>query len=435
MATLKTKILLRNDTAANWAASNIVLLPGEMGVESDTRLLKVGDGVSTWAALPYINKFEAVSTATHYAGTAEPIPDTDPVEYEDDMAVIARVLGEIEAKADDVFIVTRAIAGEAESYTAYIYNGSNWAAMNGNYNADNIYFDSDLLATAPIGVITIPETGSTTIKAEGKNLSTVLSSILAERLQPEVVAPKISISFTNASKSVEAGEKIVPTYKATLDPGSYTYGPATGVVAESWTIKDNLTTPNTLTTDSGSFPELQIGDQTGSISSYSLTASVTHNAGTTPVDNFGDPATVEPIAANSAASATVSTKLTCYRNYYYGVLTTSTTEEPLTSEVIRNNLTAGGAYNTKKTFTMRADAAEGVKRMVIAYPANATRDGLNSVILPNSLNYDAFANGDYKQITNVNVEGANSYTAIPYTVYVYEPTAIDSTEVHNVTLA
>ena len=36
---------------------------------------------------------------------------------------------------------------------------------------------------------------------------------------------------------------------------------------------------------------------------------------------------------------------------------------------------------------------------------------------------------------NVNVEGANNYTAIPYTVYVYAPTSIDSKEVHNVTLA
>ena len=84
---------------------------------------------------------------------------------------------------------------------------------------------------------------------------------------------------------------------------------------------------------------------------------------------------------------------------------------------------------------MRADAVDKAKRMVVAYPANTTRGGITSVILPNSLNYDAFANGDYSKITNVNVEGANNYTAIPYTVYVYAPTSIDSTEVHNVTLA
>lgn len=433
MATLNTKIVLRNDTAENWIANNPVLLDGEIGVEKDTGLLKVGNGTSAWTALEYINKFEAVSSAKHYEEEAQPIKGTNPVEYETNEQVLERLT--FEGKADDILIIKRPIAGEAFSYTAYVHNGTDWAAMDGNYNADNIYFDNDLLATAPIGVITIPETGSTTIAAKGKNLNNVLASILAERLQPKVTNPKISINFTNASKSVEAGEKIVPTYKATLDPGSYTYGPATGVAATSWTIKDNLTAPNTLTTDTGSFPEIQIGDQTGSVSTYSITATCTHNAGTTPVDNFGDPATVGGIQENVAPAATVSTKITCYRNYYYGVLNTDAAEEPLTSEVIRTKLTAGGAYNSKKTFSMRADAVDKAKRMVVAYPANTTRGGITSVILPNSLNYDAFANGDYSKITNVNVEGANNYTAIPYTVYVYAPTSIDSTEVHNVTLA
>lgn len=432
MATLKTKIVLRNDTADNWIKNNPVLLLGEMGVETDTGLLKVGNGESTWTALDYVNKFENVSAATHYEGTAELLEDGET--YETDAEVITRVLGEVAAKTDDVFIVKRLIANDKYSYTAYIYNGANWAAMDGNYDADNVYFDADLLATAPIGVVTIGDTGSTTIAAKGKNLSTVLASIMAERKEPEATLPNVSVSFTNTTKSVEAGTSIVPTYTASLDAGSYTYGPDTGITAQSWSVKDNLTTPNTLTTDSGSFPALVVGDQTGDVSSYSITATATYNEGAIPVDNFGDPVESKKIAAGSD-STTVSTKLTCYRNYFYGVLTTTSTEEPLTSSVIRDNLTHGGAYNAKKTFTMRADSVDGAKRMVVAYPANTTRSGLNSVILPNSLNYDAFANGDYKQITNVNVEGADSYTAIPYTVYVYEPAAIDTTEIHNVTLA
>ena len=42
MATLNTKIVLRNDTAANWTLHNPTLLEGEMGVETDTGLIKVG---------------------------------------------------------------------------------------------------------------------------------------------------------------------------------------------------------------------------------------------------------------------------------------------------------------------------------------------------------------------------------------------------------
>jgi hypothetical protein len=46
-------ILFRRDTAANWVAENPVLLDGEPGYETDTRKLKIGNGVAAWNALPY----------------------------------------------------------------------------------------------------------------------------------------------------------------------------------------------------------------------------------------------------------------------------------------------------------------------------------------------------------------------------------------------
>lgn len=42
-------------TSAQWAASDLVLLPGELGYASDTKLIKVGDGVNTWINLPNLN--------------------------------------------------------------------------------------------------------------------------------------------------------------------------------------------------------------------------------------------------------------------------------------------------------------------------------------------------------------------------------------------
>lgn len=51
--TLNTKIQLRRDTAANLA--NVILAVGEPGFSTDTKILKIGDGVSTWSNLPAIN--------------------------------------------------------------------------------------------------------------------------------------------------------------------------------------------------------------------------------------------------------------------------------------------------------------------------------------------------------------------------------------------
>lgn len=424
MATLTTKIVLRHDTAANWIKYNPILLAGEMGVETDTGLLKVGNGLSTWTALEYINNFENNSTATHYEGTAELLEDGTP---ETDEAVIARVLGETAAKLDDVFIVRRLIAAEKYSHTAYIFNGNAWAAMDGNYNANNIYFDEDFITTADIGVVKVNDNGSTTVAAEGKNLSAVLSSILAKREEPTVILPEVTISFTNSVKNVEVGTVIAPTYSAFLSTGSYSFGPATEIVAQSWSVTDGI---ETLTASSGTFKEVIIGDQENSIKSYSITATAAYNEGTIPVDNFGDEYALGRIAAGSA-SASTGTKITGHRSYFYGPLTTSSEEEPLTSDVIRS-LTKGGAYNASKILTVNPGSV-AAKRVVVAYPADTTRAGLKEVTLTSSMNMTITEN--YVQQMNIEVEGANGYQAIPYTVFVYEPGYLGTDEVHRIVLA
>lgn len=58
--TLKTKILLRNDTKAQWSSVNPVLGKGELGIESDTRLFKFGDGITAWNDLKYADTEHAV---------------------------------------------------------------------------------------------------------------------------------------------------------------------------------------------------------------------------------------------------------------------------------------------------------------------------------------------------------------------------------------
>lgn len=46
---------VKRDTAAAFAAANTLLLEGEFGLETDTRKLKIGDGVTAWNALGYLD--------------------------------------------------------------------------------------------------------------------------------------------------------------------------------------------------------------------------------------------------------------------------------------------------------------------------------------------------------------------------------------------
>ena len=45
------RILIRRDTAANWTAANPTLAAGELGGETNTGKLKLGDGVTAWNSL------------------------------------------------------------------------------------------------------------------------------------------------------------------------------------------------------------------------------------------------------------------------------------------------------------------------------------------------------------------------------------------------
>lgn len=47
-------IQLRRDTAANWVTANPVLADGEIGIETDTKKRKCGNGTTAWNSLPYM---------------------------------------------------------------------------------------------------------------------------------------------------------------------------------------------------------------------------------------------------------------------------------------------------------------------------------------------------------------------------------------------
>jgi hypothetical protein len=47
------QLQFRRDTASNWTTNNPILASGEMGIETNTALFKLGDGTTRWNLLPY----------------------------------------------------------------------------------------------------------------------------------------------------------------------------------------------------------------------------------------------------------------------------------------------------------------------------------------------------------------------------------------------
>ncbi len=50
-----TRIQFRRGSSAEWVNNNPLLLAGELGLELDTRKIKIGNGVDRWIDLPYLS--------------------------------------------------------------------------------------------------------------------------------------------------------------------------------------------------------------------------------------------------------------------------------------------------------------------------------------------------------------------------------------------
>lgn len=326
--------------------------------------------------------------------------------------------GEVLA-AGDIFIIKDIIYGDKFQHTSYVYNGSNWAAMDGNYNAENVFFDEDFVFTKAIGTVEIPSTGRVEVEAAGKNIKDFLASIFAKEENPVTSNPYITIA-SDTAKAYEVGTFVTPVYTVTFNSGSYTYGPDTEVTATSYEITDGT---NVKDTTSGSMPELQVTDSTN----YRMYATAEYSDGTTPKTNMGNDYIEGAIVAGTTDEV-VSNAITGFRYAFAGP---DVSEADLNSDFIRGLRKIGnGAIN--HTITWKAADTENIKRYIVAIPASSTKK-VSNVLITSSMNADCTA--EYVlQDTTVDVLGANDYEAVPYNIWIYKPASIASVEVHNITI-
>lgn len=413
--TLTTQIILRNGTTTGWEASTKILKLGEVGIDTTKNEIRIGDGEHTWKDLKIAGADQAaiqalidqaedkVTVVQAGDGTIDEALATIATPSQGDMAIVEQKFGDV-AKAD----------GTRTSRTAYSYDGKKWCAMDGNYNAENVYFDSDLTYTAPIGVMTVPSSGAGKISAAGKNVKQVLASILAEEKNPVTTQPTASVKITSNSGTYEIGTRKNISYSASLSAGSYSYDDNTGVVAGTVTASFD---GQTKTGATGTFENV-VADGT-----KKLSVSITHNEGIVPKTNFGKPYAEGQIAAGTK-TATASQTLVGVRYMFWGPVTTDI-------ELNSANIRALGHKEAVGTGVLETfGAGAGAKKVIVAVPADRK---ISKVLMPSALNADVTALF-VKQSTTVSVEGANGYAGAAYNVYVYQPASIDAGETYSVTI-
>lgn len=387
---------------------------GEVGIDTTKNEIRIGDGEHTWKDLKIAGADQAaiqalidqaedkVTVVQAGDGTIDEALATITSPSQGDMAIIEQKFGDV-LKAD----------GTRTSRTAYSYDGEKWCAMDGNYNAKNVYFDGDFTYTNAIGAIGAPSGGSGKLAASGMSVEAFMASILAKEANPDTTQPAASVKITSGSGTVEVGTHRNISYTASLSAGSYTYGPATGVVAGTITASFD---GQTKTGATGTFDNV-VADGT-----KRLSVSITHNEGTVPKTNLGKPYAEGKITAGTK-TATASQTLVGVRHMFYGPMTT---DAELNSENIRKLKHEEASRKTIGTF----GAGAGAVKVVVAVPASMN---VTKVLMPSAMNADATASF-VKQAGSVQVEGAEGFTAAAYNVWVYKPAAIDKTETYSVTI-
>ena len=398
---LKTRIVLRNDSTANWAAQDPVLLKGEIGFDMDLLIFKVGDGVKKWSEIDktfksYEDTMLAVNEAINAAvgGLHETQVYQAQVDLGGDKEAALTAAATEPAKGDIGIIKEKLSPDGKYQYTAYVYTGDAWAAMDGNYDAENVYFQKNITITAPIGVQTIPSSGSKELETIGKNLKQVLDMIVAEEKNPSTAQPTALLNSSNIGAK-EVGTNIAIAYSFATNPGSYTYGPATGVTFSGYEATFN---GETLNTASGTFASVQVVDDTN----LSISGKCASSEGAVPLTNLGNPYEAGKIAAKNYTPSKGT--LTGYRGWFYGYYNGDqaiATPASITSAQLR-------AFGTKTSFPTSMNTSK-MQQMFFAAP----KGRVSSVSISNAVN------GAPLTVTkgSASVEGANGYTAVDYDLF------------------
>jgi hypothetical protein len=327
-------------------------------------------------------------------------------EFEGDPMNIDSFADQLTPNSGDVIVIKDPVTLIKSAYSYDRTNG--WIACDGNVAADKVIIRSDITLAGDferIGNFTKTKTGSVPLGSAGLSVEALLTRLLSQRIQPTITAsPSISLALSGASAtSYEAGSELAISYVATFNPGAYTFGPATGIEASTWSVKlmDGDSVLQTLTTNEGTFDTVTITDD----SALAITAEAEYTEGADALDNLG--AVSSPTVKITADTVDASSAtITGYRNYFCGyTANTAVDAATISAANIRALLAASKNRPTALTTT-------GMQQIIVAVPSD---DEITTVEITNAVT--TAPAGSVEVVRDVAVPGANGYEPINYDIF------------------
>ena len=206
-----------------------------------------------------------------------------------------------------MFVVTTLVDGVTYEMSSYWYDGEGWVAITGNVDASKVIMRDNITMAGDytqVGNKTKTQNGTAEFATKGMSVAAILTDIFSKRLQPTITAQPSVSGFNLSGSQGRGGRHLLASaaYTAgTLNPGSYQYGPVTGVVATNWAVQritdqgtEQIASVDAASLEAGSDNNggagFIIGDEGGEgvVASLRYKVTATHGAGVTADDNLGD---------------------------------------------------------------------------------------------------------------------------------------------------
>ena len=147
----------RRDTAANWTSANPTLLAGEIGIESDTNKIKIGDGSTAWTSLAY----RPWSQVSAYPLVNADIASAAAIAYS---KLATLTSGNIVLGSSANVATSQAVTGDVTISNAGVTAIATGVIVNADINASAAIAGSKIVAatTSVVGAVQLSDSTSTT---------------------------------------------------------------------------------------------------------------------------------------------------------------------------------------------------------------------------------------------------------------------------------
>ena len=157
---MATKIQVRRDTAANWTSVNPTLSDGELGYETNTGYMKIGDGSTAWSSLSYFTPgaVDGDANTTYTISTAQSGNDariilTGSDSSTDELTLVAGTNLSLTVAGDSITaVVNNDLANYSNATSAFITASSSDALTNKTGNISQWTNDSGYLTSGTLNL-------------------------------------------------------------------------------------------------------------------------------------------------------------------------------------------------------------------------------------------------------------------------------------------